>query len=146
MIEALALSMILTAGPDLPDVVDRGPKYHAGASLHKGVKFEPRHDWIRRCIRARESNNHYNAVSRTGRYRGAYQFSPALAVGVGWMIQRQLRQTHPRTVAIQIGRELRQTPMNQWGKYWQDRAFWTVWNNGKGRAHWSATVPGTECK
>ena len=145
MLEAMALSMVLAAGPELPEVVQRGPKEHSGSSLHRGVKYSAKHEWIRRCIRGRESNNLYNAVSPTGKYRGAYQFSPELAVGVGWMIQRQLRATHPAEIAIQIGRTLRNTPMNQWAKYWQDRAFWTVWNYGAGRRHWAATVPGTEC-
>lgn len=145
MLEALALSMVMAAGPDLPTVVERGPKEHSGSSLYKGAKFNRKHDSLRRCIRSRESNDLYNAVSRTGRYRGAYQFSPALAVGAAWQIQKQLRGTHGRTVAIAIGRTLRSTPMNQWAIYWQDRAFWTIWNNGKGRKHWAATVPGTEC-
>lgn len=146
MIDAVALSLVMAAGPDLPDVVDRGRKHHAGTSLYKGRKYAAQHDWIRQCIRKRESNNLYNAVSRTGRYRGAYQFSPALTVGAGWMIQAELRVSHGRTIAIEIGRKLRATPMNQWHMYWQDRAFWTVWNMGAGRKHWTATVPGTECK
>ena len=145
MLEALALTMILAKGPDLPPVVDKGPKPHDGSSLHRGVNYYPKHESIRRCIRDRESSNEYRAVSRTGKYRGAYQFSPALKVGAGWMIQRQLRETHPRKTAIRIGRELRDTPMNQWHIYWQDRAFWTIWNGGEGRHHWSVTVPGTEC-
>lgn len=146
MIEALALTAVLASGPQLPDVVDKGPKHHNGASLHTGVKYVARHDWVRRCIRARESNNLYNAVSRTGKYRGAYQFNDALKVGAAWMIQRQLRLEHGRTIAIEIGRALRAAPMNQWNIYWQDRAFWTIWRSGKGRSHWAATVPGTECK
>ena len=145
MLEAVALSLILAKGPDLPAVVDKGPKPWNGSSLHRGVLYHPRHESIRRCIRDRESSNEYRAVSRTGKYRGAYQFSPALKRGAGWMIQKQLRKTHPRKEAIRIGRELRSTPMNQWHIYWQDRAFWTIWDKGKGRHHWAATVPGTDC-
>jgi len=145
MLEAVALSLILATGPDLPAVVDKGPKPWNGSSLHRGVLYHPRHEKIRRCIRNRESSNEYRAVSRSGKYRGAYQFSPELKRGAGWMIQKQLRKTHPRKEAIRIGRELRSTPMNQWAIYWQDRAFWTIWNKGEGRHHWSATVPGTGC-
>lgn len=146
MFEALALSAVLAAGPELPAPVHKGSKHHAGQSLHRGTKYVREHDWIRRCIRARESNNFYNAVSRTGRYRGAYQFNDALKVGAAWMMQKQLRATHGKAVAVEVGRALRAAPMNQWHIYWQDRAFWTIWNNGKGRKHWAATVPGTECK
>jgi hypothetical protein len=146
MFEALALTAVLTAGPELPDPVHKGVKHHAGASMHRGARYAPKHERLRKCIRQRESNNFYNAVSRTGTYRGAYQFSPALTVGAAWMIQKQLRATHGKQVAVEIGRALRSAPMNQWAIYWQDRAFWTIWNNGKGRKHWAATVPGTECK
>ena len=145
MLEAVALSLVLAKGPDLPAVVDKGPKPYFGSSQHRGVAYSPKHEKIRRCIRARESDNEYGAVSRTGKYRGAYQFSPALKVGAGWMIQKQLRKTHGRKVAVQTGRLLRSTPMNQWAIYWQDRAFWTIWRDGKGRSHWAATVPGTDC-
>lgn len=145
MIEAAALALVLAAGPDLPDVVDKGPKPHDGVSLYQGPKFSARHERQRRCIRDRESSNEYRAVSRTGKYRGAYQFSPALKRGAAWMIQKQLRSTHGRTLAVQIGQQLRATPMNQWHIYWQDRAFWTIWDHGAGRFHWKATVAGTEC-
>ena len=145
MFESALLAVVLASGPDLPGVVDKGPKPHDGTSLHRGVKYSPRHEKMRRCIRARESNNEYRAVSPTGKYRGAYQFSPALKRGAAWMIQNQLRSTHGKETAVRIGRELRSTPMNQWAIYWQDRAFWTIWNMGEGRSHWKATVAGTEC-
>jgi len=35
--------------------------------------------------------------------------------------------------------------MNKWAPFWQDFAFWIVWNDGDGRHHWKATVPGTGC-
>lgn len=145
MLEAVALTLVLAQGPDLPAVVDKGPKPYTGSSQHRGVKYAPRYEKIRRCIRDRESNNEYRAVSRTGKYRGAYQFSPALKVGAGWMIQKQLRKTHGKKTAVMIGRQLRSTPMNQWAIYWQDRAFWTIFDNGRGRHHWKATIAGTEC-
>lgn len=145
MLDSAVLALALAAGPDLPSVIDKGPKPHAGASLHRGVKYAPRHEKIRRCIRSRESDNEYRAVSATGTFRGAYQFSPALKRGAAWMIQKQLRASHGKEIAIEIGQTLRRVPMNQWSIYWQDRAFWTVWNMGNGRKHWKATVPGTDC-
>ena len=62
------------------------------------------------------------------------------------MIQKELRATGtPKRQAIRIGRALRNHPMNQWAPFWQDFAFWIVWNDGDGRHHWKATVPGTGC-
>ena len=31
---------------------------------------------------------------------------------------------------------LRKIPASKWNRYWQDRAFWTVWRNGDGAGHW----------
>jgi hypothetical protein len=28
------------------------------------------------------------------------------------------------------------TPVVKWNRYWQDRAFWTIWRKGKGKSHW----------
>jgi hypothetical protein len=32
--------------------------------------------------------------------------------------------------------ELMNTPINHWNRYWQDRAFWTIWHKGSGKSHW----------
>lgn len=143
MAEAV-MTMVLAAGPNPIQV---GHKYHDGtASLYQGRHYVERHNHKRVCVRQRESKHDYRAVSRTGRYRGAYQFSPELAVGAAWMIQRELIHTgEDRSMARRIGYQLRSHPMNQWAPYWQDFAFWIVWDSGEGRSHWDATVPGTGC-
>jgi len=130
-----------------PDPIDIGPKTHnSPVSLYQGRHYVERHNSKRLCVRKRESKNDYRAVSATGRYRGAYQFSPALAKGAAWMIQRELRTTGtPKAVAQHIGKRLRSHPMNQWAPFWQDFAFWIVWDGGEGRSHWNATVAGTGC-
>lgn len=141
MIAALALTAALLVSS--PPVVDVGKKVHAGESQYKGKWYQKQHESKRQCIRQRESRHHYHAVSASSTYRGAYQFSPALAIGAGWMIQKDLRkQGHPD--AKTIGDQLRSTRMNQWAIYWQDYAFWIVWNKGKGRQHWAPTAAGTK--
>ena len=124
-------------------VIQKGPKTHdSPISLYQGRWYVKKHNAARVCIRNRESRHDYRAVSSTGKYRGAYQFSPELTVGAGWMIQRELRETGtPKREAFRIGRLLREHPMNQWAPYWQDVAFWIVWRKGKGRSHWP-TGPG----
>lgn len=118
-------------------VVERGPKVWDGDSLYRGRWFKKDHESHRRCIRDRESNDHYGAVNGTGTYRGAYQMSPALGVGAGWMIQKDLkREGVSHRQAKRIGERLRSTPVNQWAPYWQDYAFWIVWDKGEGRSHW----------
>lgn len=139
-----ALALVMAAGPE---PIQKGPKTHdSPISLYQGRHYVKRHNDERLCVRQRESKHDYRAVSRTGKYRGAYQFSPALAVGAGWMIQKELRATGtPKRQAIRIGRALRSHPMNQWAPFYQDLAFWLVWDGGEGRKHWRATVPGTGC-
>ena len=139
-----ALALVMAAGPE---PIQKGPKTHdSPISLYQGRHYVKRHNDERICVRQRESKHDYRAVSRTGRYRGAYQFSPELAVGAGWMIQKELRATGtPKRQAIQIGQALRSHSMNKWAPFWQDFAFWIVWDGGEGRSHWAATVPGTDC-
>ena len=145
MAEAV-LAVVMAAGPQ-GDPIQVGPKTHnSPVSLYQGRHYVERHNRKRICVRHRESKHDYRAVSRSGRYRGAYQFSPELARGAAWMIQAELRATGtPKREAIRIGRELRAHPMNQWAPFFQDLAFWLVWDQGEGRSHWRATVPGTSC-
>lgn len=145
MLDSVIFAFAMAGGPDLPSLIDKGPKPFAGSSQHRGIVYSPKHEKIRRCIRARESKNEYRAVSATGTFRGAYQFSPALKRGAAWMMQKQLRASHGKEIAWEVGRTLRRTPMNQWSIYWQDRAFWTIWDMGRGREHWRAIVAGTDC-
>jgi len=120
-------------------VLDRGQKKYHGASLYTGRFFVARTEALRRCIRWHESRHAYGANNGTGKYRGAYQLSKKMGVGAGWMIQRELRLTLPKDSAIKIGRTLRASKVNDWSMYWQDMAFWLVWNHGDGRSHWAQT-------
>ena len=129
------------------DPIQKGAKRHdSPISLYQGRLYDQKQNKTRLCIRQRESNHDYRAVSRGGSWRGAYQMSSGLGVGAGWMIQKELIKTGtPKHQAREIGKRLRSHPVNQWRPLWQDMAFWVVWNNGKGAHHWKATVPGTGC-
>ena len=146
MIAEAALAFTLAAGPDI-DPIQVGPKTHdSPISLYQGRAYQQKANRIRVCIRDRESNHDYRAVSRRGTYRGAYQMSAALGVGAGWMIQKEVIATGtPKKVARAIGRDLRASPVNKWAPFWQDFAFWIVWDDGDGKHHWRHTVPGTGC-
>ena len=37
---------------------------------------------------------------------------------------------------VKILRSLRSIAPNRWNRYWQDRAFYTIWHNGTGKGHW----------
>lgn len=90
-------------------------------SAYVGKKYKKRYERTRRCIVRKESGGNYRIKSRTGKYRGAYQFNAHLAAHT----------------ARRMGRpDLARKPINTWSRFHQDKAFWLVWNNGKGRSHW----------
>jgi hypothetical protein len=113
-------------------------------SLYRGKWFMPKKEHRRRCIMDRESNNFYRAVSAGGKYRGAYQMNRALAIGATHMMMKEVRKEMGRP-GVRALKRLREIPTQQWNRYWQDRAFWTIWRKGKGAFHWRHTIPGTRC-
>ena len=118
-----------------------GDRHGAMVSLYQGKWFMPKREKVRRCIVKRESGANYRAVSAGGRYRGAYQMSRRLAVGASWMMQREVRKGLGAE-AEKIVIALRKKPTQQWNRYWQDRAFWTIWRHGKGKSHWRGGAHG----
>ena len=104
-------------------------------SLYQGKWFMPKKEERRRCIMDRESNNLYRAVSAGGVYRGAYQMNRGLAIGATHMMMKEVRKEMGKP-GVQALKRLREIPTQQWNRYWQDRAFWTIWRKGKGAFHW----------
>ena len=102
-------------------------------SLYQGKWFVPAQEDVRRCIIDRESNFNYRATN--GTYHGAYQMSAALARGATWMMQKEVRKEMGEE-GVAIVQALREVTPNKWNRYWQDRAFWTIWRNGAGAGHW----------
>ena len=108
-------------------------------SLYRGKWFVKKADHRRRCILKRESRADYKAVSVGGEYRGAYQMSAPLMRGAAWMMMKEVRaEMGPKGVAIV--KDLFTIKNHLWSRYWQDRAFWTIWAKGDGRRHWRSDV------
>lgn len=103
-------------------------------SLYQGKWYRPNNEDVRRCIALRESHANYRASN--GTYHGAYQMSTALAVGATWMMQREVRREMGEE-GVAILQALRKLTPDKWNRYWQDRAFWTIWRDGEGAGHWS---------
>lgn len=94
------------------------------ASAYIGKYYSSRYEGTRRCIVRRESGGNYRISSPGGRYRGAYQFNAGLA----------------RATAYKMGRsDLARKPISSWSRFDQDKAFWVVWNHGRGAGHWGGT-------
>lgn len=103
-------------------------------SLYQGKWFMPGKEDVRRCIMDRESNFNYRA-NGSGLYFGAYQMSAALARGATYMMQTEVAK-EMGDEGVALVKALRQAPPNTWNRYWQDRAFWTIWRGGEGAGHW----------
>jgi hypothetical protein len=133
-----ALALPATAPAHITDPIVIGGHDHDGTSLYVGEHYVDAHESIRQCITHNESRGAYDANTGTGKYRGAYQFSTDMGVGAAWMIQRDLRKTVSASLARGIGEHLRETVVNKWHPYWQDYAFWLVWDKGNGKSHWDS--------
>lgn len=109
-------------------------------SLYRGRFYRSAVESQRLCIAHRESEGHYDVVSPSGLYFGAYQVSRALARGATWMMLKEHRALIGDKAAKAVLARLRAKPMNTWPRYWQDAAFSTVMNwehTGSGAAHWA---------
>lgn len=133
-----ALALPATAPAHLTDPIENIQHENDATSLYVGEYYVKAHDKNRQCIKFHESRNAYDANTGTGKFRGAYQLSLDMGVGAGWMIQRDLRKTMSATMAKTIGEHLRGTLVNNWHPYWQDYAFWLVWDKGNGKSHWNS--------
>ncbi len=135
-------------GVTQPTVADREVSFIRGereasdlmgfeGSLYVGKWFRPAKEDVRKCIVDRESNFNYRA--NNGAYFGAYQMSAALGDGAVWMMQEDIaREFGKKSPEFKIAESLHSSTPDKWNRYWQDRAFWTIWSapEGKGPAHW----------
>lgn len=111
----------------------------AQASAYKGKFYRPFQEKIRKCILRRESNYHYFSTNRKSGYFGGYQMTKELMHGAAWMFMPELRKEVGKERATKIRQILQATPGHKWNRYWQDRAFYTVFNwecTGSGAKHW----------
>jgi hypothetical protein len=109
-------------------------------SMYRGKYYRGASETKRLCIAKRESEGHYDVVSPSGSYFGAYQVSRELARGATWMMLKEHKKLMGPTAAKKVLADLRAKPMNKWPRYWQDAAFHTVMNwehTGSGAAHWA---------
>ena len=107
------------------------------ASAYVGSYYDSRFEAKRRCIVSRESHGYYTVRSANGLYNGAYQMTSSLGVGVTKKMLASVAAEVGSTTAATLMANLRRTTPNRWSRYWQDRAFWTVFNHGSGASHWA---------
>ena len=111
-------------------------------SLYKGEWYDRRYEDSRKCIMSRESHFNYRAANRSSSARGAYQF-----LDNNWrkpLVYMMLKESKQKNDGLKKEiRTLFNKPINTWSRYYQDRAFFTAWQHGRGSHHWY--YPGHRC-
>lgn len=106
-------------------------------SLYQGKWYSPQWEDERKCIMYHESRYNYKAANSTSSARGAYQFlDRSWREGLVWMMLDE--GGNKKEI-----KSLRNIPINEWNRYYQDRAFFTAWQHGAGKKHWS--LQGRKC-
>jgi hypothetical protein len=95
---------------------------------YRGKYYNPRWESVRKCIVQRESGGNYQAKNKWSTAAGAYQFILGTSNAVARMMGRG---------------DLVGTSARYWSKFDQDRAFWTLFNHGRGKYHWN--YPPKQC-
>lgn len=104
-------------------------------SLYTGDWYQKSAEPIRKCIMHRESRYHYTTANPVSSARGAYQFlDNNWRMPLIYMMVAESKEN--RDGLVDEIRALESKPINQWNRYYQDRAFWTAWRFGEGAKHW----------
>jgi len=127
MIDAL----IMTVALNLPKEHEEIPRIGYATSQYKGKWYAPKWEGIRKCIQYHESRFNYSSRSKISSAMGSYQFLDRSWRGslVYMMLEEQGNRHEIK--------QLRHKPISKWSRYYQDRAFFTVWRHGEGAKHWS---------
>jgi hypothetical protein len=106
-------------------------------SLYKGQHYHSKWALVRQCIMHRESRSNYRARGTVSSAAGAYQFLEAWHMGLTYMMIKESKVTGDGLIGDI--KALRARPIQEWNRYFQDRAFYTAWDNGRGADHWNQT-------
>lgn len=104
-------------------------------STYTGKYFAPNREQYRVCVVQRESGGNYDEP--TGSFTGAYQMTYSLSQGAISTMLPEIRSTYG-SEGVEALESLRGVPIHRWPRFWQDAAFWTIFNFGAGWRHWSA--------
>jgi len=127
MLSALLLATAIAVSP----VQTSNQAIGYAKSSYQGDWYSPKWEDVRKCIMYHESRYNYKAENKTSSARGAYQFLDLQwRDGLVWMMLDEGGNTKEI-------KSLRDIPINEWNRYYQDRAFFTAWRHGEGKKHWS---------
>lgn len=104
-------------------------------STYTGKHYDKRFEQYRLCVVQRESGGRYGESSSS--HIGAYQFSYSLAASALRAMRPEIEDAYGRPGLAALDR-LNGKPMYTWNRFWQDAAFWTIFDGGRGWSHWSS--------
>jgi len=139
--ELLMCAALLTAPACVANSKDAEDWKGHETSLYTGQHYHSKWAGVRQCIMHRESRYNYRARSTISTASGAYQFLDSQwRISLTYMMIRESRSNADGLIS-EI-KALRNKPIQEWNRYFQDRAFYTAWNNGRGADHWNQTRHG----
>jgi len=104
-------------------------------SLYKGKWYDSKWENTRKCIMHGESRFNYRSANKTSSARGAYQFlDRAWRVSLTFMMLEESKENNDG-LSKEL-KKLRNKPIHEWNRYYQDRSFFTAWRHGAGKKHW----------
>jgi hypothetical protein len=139
IVSSIVLTAALVLAPSV--AAERGPVAVTSfktfePSQYRGKWFSPKWASERKCIMHHESRFNYRARNDKSSAAGAYQFLDNYwRDSLVWMMLKESNETNDG-LQDQV-KLLRSKNISQWTRYWQDRAFYTVWMHGEGKKHWS---------
>ena len=104
-------------------------------STYTGKYYDKRFEQYRLCVVQRESGGRYGESSTS--HIGAYQFSYSLAASALRAMRPEIEDVYGRPGLAALDR-LEGKPMYTWNRFWQDAAFWTIFDGGRAWSHWSS--------
>jgi hypothetical protein len=104
-------------------------------STYTGEHYDKRFEQYRLCVVQRESGGRYGESS--GAHIGAYQFSYSLSGQALRAMRSEIQDVYGAPGLAALDR-LDGKPMYTWNRFWQDAAFWTIFDGGRGWSHWSS--------
>lgn len=102
-------------------------------STYTGKYYDKRLEQYRLCVVQRESGGNYDLNSY---YQGAYQFGPFWADTIISRLKSEISDVYGNAGVAQLNK-LAGMNISSWPRFWQDAAFWTIFNNGAGYSNWS---------
>ena len=135
-------------GPPVDDNQDQGSLYAWTTkaakdtlgyrrSAYVGRLYEPAYEQYRLCVVQREGGANYTVInSGWPRTYGVYQFLDGWKYSILDRLAPEFISWYGKPAFEEVRAKLLNKHINQWNRFWQDAAFWLIFDHGKGASNW----------